>query len=85
MQDFTYSDELGCLSWIKQHPKSDPYTGASGIVREVAIDRWLNRLDEQGFLIVHRDDPASVSISTLGEKYLDHMNKWEEIKRTKEK
>lgn len=76
-----YDDELSCLEWIAEHPRGDPYTGASGIVREVAIDKWLNRHDADGYLIVHKIDPTSVSVSKLGKAYITHMKKWNKVRK----
>ena len=38
----------------------NPYNAVGGIVRMIAVDRWLNQLDAQGFLEVTSYDPLLV-------------------------
>ena len=77
--EWRYSDKDSCLKWISQHPGEDPAHGASGIVREVAIDRWLNELSNDGFIESTKEfNPYKVKITRRGEAWLKHLDEWRE-------
>ena len=69
------------IQWIGEHPESDPYTGASGVVREVAIDRWLNQALVDGMIQDLSIDPVKVSLTRLGKAWVEHLKVWEDIKK----
>lgn len=54
--DYNASSKNEMLAILVDYPGIDPYRAASGIVRLHAIDRWLNELQDEGYIIGWEDN-----------------------------